>query len=49
MSQDEIFTDQEEKIKDIEWIGIVEFVVICLLGLYQFFRLKALIENKQKE
>ena len=48
-TQDEIFLEQESKIKDIEWISVIEFVGVCLLGLYQFFRLRALIENKQKE
>jgi hypothetical protein len=44
---DSRFTSQNEKIKKIETISFIELAVICLMGAYQFFRLKTIIENRQ--
>ena len=43
-----IFEQQNEKIKKIEAISFIELGVILLLGGYQFYRLKGLIENRQQ-
>lgn len=47
-SQDEVFAIQQEKISKIEFITIIEFVAISAFGIYQFLRLRTIIDNKQK-
>ncbi len=46
--QDEQFLAQNEKIKEIEWITIIEFAAITAFGVYQYFRLRNIIDNKQR-
>jgi hypothetical protein len=40
--------EQQAKIKEIEWITIIEFIAISAFGVYQYFRLTNVIDNKQR-
>ena len=42
-----MFLAENEKIKKIEVISFIELAAICVMGAYQFFRLKGLIANRQ--
>jgi hypothetical protein len=42
-----LFKEQEEKIGKIEWITFIEFAAIIAFGVYQFYRLRGIIDNKQ--
>ena len=46
--QDGRFVVQNDKIKEIEWITIIEFAAITAFGVYQYFRLRSIIDNKQR-
>ena len=40
------FEGQKEKMERFKWMNILEIAVICLLGGYQYLRLKKMIETK---
>ena len=42
-----MFIAENEKIKKIEFVSFIELAAICIMGTYQFFRLKGMIENRQ--
>ena len=42
-----MFIAQNEKIKKIEVVSFIELAAICIMGSYQFFRLKGIIEGRQ--
>jgi hypothetical protein len=44
--EDLIFEDQNQQMKTLTLISIVEIAVVLAFGVYQYFRLKTLIETK---
>ena len=42
------FVVHNDKIKEIEWITIIEFAAITAFGVYQYLRLRTIIDNKQR-
>jgi DNA-binding protein H-NS len=42
------FEAQKGKMETFQWITAVEIAVICLLGGYQYFKLREIIEEKQQ-
>ena len=43
-----VFDGQRDKMETFKWTTLSEIVVICLLGGYQYWKLKGIIDHKQK-
>ena len=48
-TDDQTFEEQKSSINTLETITFIEFAVICAFGLYQYIRLKQVIETKTSQ